>query len=211
MVAWRAVSVTELGDKKYAGFCFLCGTEMFSRTGPEYYLDPECCIPGTNTHNCEIGSCGDPTDRSRYSAVNQHHSVSVLFKNLLKFDARFNDEQMNGPFYRIEMYCFDMFGHPAIDVLPKEHPLNFVNLMSYSERLLLHRFVLELFLQLQSQYFLLSEECSEVVDALNVVHCAIISTSAFTLSTHPLRPAWAKGVVFRAVAGWQRGRVSTKE
>ena len=47
--------MTELGDKKYAGFCFLCGTEMFSRTGPEYYLDPECCIPGTNTHNCEIG------------------------------------------------------------------------------------------------------------------------------------------------------------
>jgi hypothetical protein len=52
------------GFPHYCGFCLLCGAELMSRTCHvhdengmclSWQDDPECCIPGTQTHNCAEG------------------------------------------------------------------------------------------------------------------------------------------------------------
>ncbi|HEY1947235.1 MAG TPA: hypothetical protein VGG97_09535 [Bryobacteraceae bacterium] len=52
------------GFPHYVGFCLLCGEEMLSRTCHvqnengmclSWQDDEYCCIPGGQTHNCEMG------------------------------------------------------------------------------------------------------------------------------------------------------------
>jgi hypothetical protein len=129
-----------LGFPHYCGFCMFCGNELMSRTCHvkdengicmSWQDDPECCVPGTQTHNCEMGRLlhsdkeeferRQEAERTVYQDEPGPFSVIPaderiwLAHRLMRLNARDDEDQS-----RISRYWWNMLSEDGSYMLPQD-------------------------------------------------------------------------------------------